>query len=116
MLDKIGNRIAAMRAFIIESCRKVAGFGVAFPVGKLGFEDAGSAGAQENADTFAPITYTSGFNRFREVVLLQSKLREAVIAAIVGCESGAHRVFFEAIDASDVCVQINIKEITARKT
>jgi hypothetical protein len=67
---------------------------------------------QKHADALAPVTLPCNRNRFGEIVLFQTELREAIVAAIVSGKVGAHRPILQTADAPDISIQIDIQEIT----
>jgi len=84
---------------VVEIAGQGAAIRVTAAVSQFGLQDAGGAGAEENANTGLAVTGDGVAHTPGETVGLQSKLRQPVVAAIV---AGQHFWQFLRVDRSNL--------------
>jgi hypothetical protein len=89
-LHETREREAAMRGGIVESIRERTGTNVALPLGQFGVEQTGSAGTEKQADAVGPVAVACLRHHVQEAVLRQRQLRQAIVAAVKGCQLRRH--------------------------
>ncbi len=89
MAREIRDGKSIVRCAINKIGRERAAHRIATPVGQLGLQNAGSAGAEEQTNALRTVFCDGSAYRFGKSILHQSQQREPVVAAIkVGQVSG----------------------------
>jgi len=78
---------------------------VAAAVGQFGLQDAGRAGAEEDADAGLAVAGHGGADAVGETVGLQRELGQPVVAAVVGGKRGRQFLVVDADDFADPGVE-----------
>ena len=115
MPREIRDGKSIVRRAINEIGRQGAGCRIAPPVGQLGLQNAGCAGADEYTNALCTMFCDGSANRFVKIVLRQTQKREPVVAAI---EIGQMRGKLRGIHPrhlADACRQIHRIERARRK-
>ena len=94
MAREIRDGKSIVRGAINKICRECAALRVASPIGQLGLQNAGCAGAEEHANALRTVACNGSAHRLGKAILHQSQQREPVVAAIkVGQVHGKlHRI------------------------
>ena len=79
---EVGDRVAVVRAPVVERCGQRSGGRVPVTVGDLGLEDPRGAGADENADAVGAVALARSADRVAQPVLLERELRQPVVATV----------------------------------
>lgn len=82
MAREIRDGKSIVRGAVNKIGGKGASHRVAPPVGQLGLQNAGSAGAEEHPDALRTVFFDGSVHRLGKAILHQSQQREPVVAAI----------------------------------
>ncbi|CCF97238.1 hypothetical protein RSK60_1940007 [Ralstonia solanacearum K60] len=110
-----GGCVGAVRLRVVEIGGQGAGLRIAVLVGEFGLQDAGGAGAHEDADARGAMTCLRCLDMLGEAVLREADLREPVVAAFEVAQVGAHGLGVDAIHRAGPGVEIGTLEAAWRK-
>ena len=106
---EIGHRIGVVGGAIVEVVGQGAGCRVAAAIGLFGLQDAGGAGAEQNADPPPAVAGGSRADGGIEAILAQAQQGEAVVAALVLGKTGRQRRLVDAGHFTDMGRQVGYR-------